>query len=922
MAEFPSGTVTFLFTDLEGSTRLWQLHPEAMKTALARHDEVLREAIEGHAGEVVKTTGDGFHAAFSAAHDALHAAVAGQLALAAERWEATGPLPVRMGIHTGPAELRDGDYYGTAVNRAARLMSAGHGGQIVVSLATEELVQESGVELLDLGEHVLRDLARPERVFQVVHPGLRSEFPRLSSLDAFPGNLPAQVTSFVGRDDDLAILARLLDAERLVTVTGVGGVGKTRLAIQVAALVLPAFPDGTWLCELAAANDGDSMDQLVAATFGVQSREGMSIGGAVREYLRTKTLLVVFDNCEHLLEPAGRLAHAVLRACPHVRILATSRERLGVDGEHVQVLRALDLPEVSADASSVARADAARLFIDRARAVNPSLVLDTSTVAAIGELCRHLDGVPLAIELAAARVGAMSPAEIVAHLDERFRLLSGGRRSAIDRHQTLRATVDWSYSLLTGAEQLVFTRLGTFPGTFESAAAEAVATGDGIEGWDVLDALTSLVDKSMLVADAAPDASTRYSMLETLRSYARERLDETGDADARRRRHAQHYATFAEELGPRLHSVDELAWRARLRAELDNLRAAVNWALDSPSAGDADLALRIIAALAYELPMDAATHVGVWATRAIPRGDETTGGRRTAVLGAAAVHAMFLGDLEAATTLARDAVRDGMPSDCPAPMTVPTARAMVHAYRGQFADALRVLREPIPDLEAAGDLFGLASMYSTVSTVAHFAGDSDAARTAAEEAVRLARQIRSPHAVALALFSLGNALASSDPGRALASFEECIALVEAGAGGRIVYGGALDGVGQLRASAGDPIGALQALRAAVAYARDSGNFTSFAGSLDGALPVLVQLDYPESVAVLAGITTRGAFAALGLVSDDEQHDRNQAMEAAQARLGREVYEHAVALGAAMTDDEALTYTLSELDRVLTETLPR
>ena len=320
--------------------------------------------------------------------------------------------------------------------------------------------------------------------------------------------------------------------------------------------------------------------------------------------------------------------------------------------------------------------------------------------------------------------------------------------------------------------------------------------------------------------------------------------------------------------------------------------------------------------------MDAATHVGVWATRAVPRADETTAGRRTAVLGAAAVQAMFLGDLEAATTLARDAVRDGMPSDCPAPMTVPTAQAMTHAYRGQFADALRVLREPIPDLEAAGDLFGLSTMHSTVSTVAHFAGDSDTARTAAEEAVRLARQIRSPHAVALALFSMGNALARSDPGRALAAFEECIALVEAGAGGRIVYGGALDGVGLLRASAGDPTGALQALRAAVALVRDSGNFNSFAGSLNGALPVLVQLDYPQSVAVLAGITTRGALAAVSLLSDDEQQERNQAMEAAQARLGPDAYEHALARGAAMTNDDAVTYTLKELDRVLAETLPR
>ena len=856
MAEFPSGTVTFLFTDLEGSTRLWEKYPEAMKPALARHDEMLRAAIEDHAGYVVKTTGDGFHAAFSAAHDALNAAVAGQLALRAERWEATGLLPVRMGIHTGPAELRDGDYYGTAVNRAARLMSAGHGGQIVVSLATEELVQESGVELLDLGEHVLRDLARPERVFQVVHPGLRSEFPRLSSLDAFPGNLPAQFTSFVGRDDDLAIIATLLDADRLVTVTGVGGVGKTRLAIQVAASVLPSFPDGTWLCELAAANDGDTMEQLVAATFGVQSREGMSIGEAVREYLRTKTLLVVFDNCEHLLEPVGRLAHAVLRACPHVRILATSRERLGVDGEHVRVLHALDLPEFSADASSIARADAARLFIDRARAVNPSLVLDTSTATAIGELCRHLDGIPLAIELAAAHVTAMSPAEIVAHLDERFRLLSGGRRSDIDRHQTLRTTVDWSYSLLTGAEQLVFTRLGTFPGTFDSAAAEAVAAGDGIEGWDVLDTLSGLVDKSMLVADAAAGASTRYRC-------SRPYVPMPASASTR----------------PATPTLGDDATRSTTPRSPRSWDRACTASTSSPGGPGCASSSTTCAprSTGRSIPPPPATPTSrsasspPWPTncpwtqqlmsasgrpRAIPRADETTPGRRTAILGAAAVQAMFLGDLETATTLARDAVRDGMPPDCPAPMTVPTAGrwSMRTAGSSRTRSACCGNRSPTskrPAISSASAActrpyrpWRISPATATPLVPPPKRPYAWPVRSAAPTPWRWPSSrwaTRWPVAIPdEPSLRSRSASPSSKPVLAAGSFTA----------GRSTGSGDYEPAPvtrQARSKRCEP---------PLRYVRDSGNFNSFAGSLDGALPVLVQLDYPESVAVLAGITTQ------------------------------------------------------------------
>jgi predicted ATPase/class 3 adenylate cyclase/DNA-binding SARP family transcriptional activator len=920
-ADLPSGTVTFLFTDLEDSTRLWEEHPETMKDALARHDAILRDAVEGHGGHVVKTTGDGIHAAFATAEDAIEAAVAGQAALVAEAWGVTGPLHVRMGLHTGSGQFRDGDYYGPAVNRAARLTDVAHGGQVVVSLATEQLVGDAlplGVGLVDLGEHRLRDLSRPERVFGLIAPGLSSEFPPLRSLDLFLGNLPLQLTSFVGRDHELAAIDKLLREERLVTLTGVGGVGKTRLALQAAAEVLPWFPDGAWLCELAAASDGDSMEQLVAATLAVQPREGLSIGGAVREFLRTKTLLVVLDNCEHLLEPAGRLAEDLLHACPHLRILATSRERLAVEGEHVRIIRSLELPDASADPSTVVPTEAVRLFVERARSVSADFVLETATIPVVGELCRRLDGVPLAIELAAARVAAMSPAEIAERLDERFRLLTGGRRTAIHRHQTIRATVDWSYSLLSPAEQLVFARLGTFPGTFDTAAAQVVAASDEVEGWGVVDALSSLVDKSMVVADPVAVGTTRYSMLETLRAYARERIDESGDPDLWRRRHAQHYAAFAEQAGPGLHSAEELTWRPRLRVELDNLRAAVTWALDSPQPGDGEIALRIIAALAYELPMDAATHVGVWATRAVPRVDETTPGRRTAVLGAAAVQAVFLGDHETAATLAGDALRDGLPPDCPAPMTTYTALALVEAYSGRLAEAMRVLREPIAGLEASGDLFTLSSTHSTLSVLAWFAGELGTARAEAEEAVRLAHHIGSPHALAMALFALGQAMSRSDAPRALGIFEECVALVQGGAGGNIVIGGALAEVGRLRARAGDPIGAVQALRAAVQHQHDTGDRSSLAGHLLKAIAPLVQLHQPEPAAVLGSIVDKGSLAPFLLASEEERRERQEAMHATRAQLSSDAYDSALARGAAMTYDEVVTYTLGELDRLLAE----
>jgi predicted ATPase len=463
-------------------------------------------------------------------------------------------------------------------------------------------------------------------------------------------------------------------------------VGKTRLAVQVAAELLPTFPDGAWLCELAVEGDADTMAQVVASTLGVAQRAGRSLERSIVEFLRPSHLLLVLDNCEHLLDASGRLVAGILADCPGVRVLATSREALALPGEQMWPLRSLEVPEPGGGLEAVAASSSVRLFCERAAGARPGFVLSEANVAAVIELCRRLDGIPLAIELAAARVTAMSPLEIAGLLDERFRLLTGGRRTAVERHQTLRATVDWSYGLLSGTERTLFDRLAVFSGGFTMGAATAVVTGDGIETWDVVDAVGGLVAKSMVVAEPGAGEHTRYQLLETLRQYARERLDEDGDTDRWRRCHARHFADFAAEIGRGLRGRDELAWREQMMADLDNLRSAVVWGLDSGVEEDQQTAVTIVAWPAYE-SQGKATGIGRWAEQALPAVARSTPGYRHAVLGAAAAEAMWGGDPEAVERHARAAVEEGYPPDDPSPFLAPSFLAVALLYQGRRDEA-------------------------------------------------------------------------------------------------------------------------------------------------------------------------------------------------------------------------------------------
>jgi predicted ATPase/class 3 adenylate cyclase len=600
MNNFPSGTVTFLFTDIEGSTKLAQEHPDAMPSLLARHNEILNQAIESHDGFVFQVVGDSFCASFHHAGNALNAALDAQRLLHNEAWS-PAPVRVRMGIHTGQAEIQEnGEYQGyLTLSHVQRLMSAAHGGQVLISLATQELVGNeipTGVTLRDMGERRLKDVLRSEHIYQLVSADLPSEFPPIKTLDRYLHNLPAQMTSFIGREKEMAEIKQALNSHRLVTLTGSGGAGKSRLSLQVGMDCLHQFPDGVWLVELAPVTDPALVPQTLLSTFNLREDRHRGVQAVLVDYLRAKTLLLVLDNCEHLIEACAQISDALLQACPKLRILASSREPLGITGEVAYRVPSLNTPhpENLPPLEQLQKADSIRLFVERASTAKPGFTLTDVNAFSLAQICYRLDGIPLAIELAASRVKVLSPDQIAARLDDRFRLLTGGSRTALPRQQTLRAMIDWSYSLLSEQEKTLFRRLAVFVGGWTLEAAEAVCASiekDNILPQDVLDLLTRLVDKSLVFNEESAE-EIRYHRLETIRQYSREKFFETDEVETVRNCHLDFFVQFAELVDKKLKSGDQLLWHRRMSAEQDNLRAALEWGLNT----DPDSALRIAGA--------------------------------------------------------------------------------------------------------------------------------------------------------------------------------------------------------------------------------------------------------------------------------------------------------------------------------------
>jgi predicted ATPase/class 3 adenylate cyclase len=579
----PSGTITFLFSDIEGSTARWQNLREAMADALARHDRVVRAAIERSGGYVFKTVGDAFCAAFQTAPSALEAAVSTARVIASEDFSAVGGLHVRLALHAGTAHERDGDYFGPAVNRVARLLAAAHGGQVLVSAACAELLQgelPQDCSLRDLGRHRLKDLALPEHIYQLVAAPLRESFPPLRSLDNLSNNLPPQLTSFVGREGTVAQIKILLEQHALVTLVGTGGAGKTRCAIQVGAELLDGSGDGVWLAELAPISEPSLVCGVVARSLGVPEAPNHPIIDTLLDYLKTKRLLLIIDNCEHVIDEARRLIAAVLHSCPDVIVLATSREALNIEGEQLFHMPSLSTPSAHEQLSRerLLAFGAPLLFMDRALAADERFTVTDDNAANIVEICRRLDGIPLAIELAAARVKVLSPKQLGEKLNERFRILTGGDRSALPRHQTMRALIDWSYELLSENERRLFRQLSIFAGTFSLESAVAVCGTSETDEIAVLDLLTSLVDKSLLHTEALP-SGTRYRLLESTRHYARERVIEQNEYTNLALAHATAFLAEAEELERTYETTADDDWGSQVEPDLENWRAALEWAL-------------------------------------------------------------------------------------------------------------------------------------------------------------------------------------------------------------------------------------------------------------------------------------------------------------------------------------------------------
>lgn len=577
MIESTATPVTYLFSDIEGSTRLWESDPALAARTLAWHDELSRTVVGRHRGTIVKMTGDGMHAAFDDPADAMAAAVDLQIALG-ETAAGHAPISVRCGLHLGVDQRRDNDFFGPAVNRAARIMSAAHGGQILVSRAVSERVAgrlPPEVALRDLGAVRLRDLGSAETLCQIVHPRLRSDFPPLRSMASTPNNLAEQLNSFVGRDREMEQVRQLLANSRLLTLLGMGGLGKSRLSMQVAAIVLDDYPDGVWFVELAALSDPQLVPQAVASVLGVKEAPGATLLEALARFVRDRKLLIVLDNCEHLVQACAELAKRLLQAGPQVRLLASTRDALRIAGETVFQVAPLPPPardEATLDA--LLANDAVRLFVDRATAVQPAFRLTAKSAAVVADICRRLDGIPLALELAAARTRSMPIEAIAARLNERFRLLTSSDRTVLPRQQTLRALIDWSYDLLPPDEQRLFQRLSVFAGGWTLEAAESVVAGGPIEAGSVMDLLANLVEKSLVMLD--PD-SGRYRMLDTVRHYAAERLAQSDEESASRSRHLAWCLAVAERARAGLAGPEQGRWIAELDSERENLLAAHRW---------------------------------------------------------------------------------------------------------------------------------------------------------------------------------------------------------------------------------------------------------------------------------------------------------------------------------------------------------
>jgi predicted ATPase/class 3 adenylate cyclase len=938
MDPLPTGTVTFLFTDIEGSTRLLASRPDDYPDILEAHNRLLRQAIDANGGVEVSTEGDSFFVAFPTAPQGVAAAVAAQQALLAYPWPRDEPVRVRMGIHSGEVSLGGDDYIGLEVHRAARIASAGHGGQVLVSEATRALARDhlpSQTSFRDLGDHRLKDLSRREHLYQLDIGGIDGEFPSLHTLEAVANNLPIQLTSFVGREQELADLSQLVADNRLVTLRGPGGVGKTRLATQAAAQLVEEFPDGIWMVDLTATEDPELVPTLLAESLGLRdigALSGRPLSEELADYVGDKNTLILFDNCEHVLDASSELITTLIRTSGQIHVIATSRDALGVPGAQYNV------PTLEQEASGAGDSDAVRLFADRATQANPDFSMDGTDVEPVAEIARRLDGLPLAIELAAARVNVLTPQQILDRLEDRFVLLKA-KTGAPERHETLRATMDWSYDLLGDVERDAMQRLSVFSG-WSLEAAESVL-GDNV---DAVDVLSSLVDRSLVEA-SVKGGHSRYRLLETVRQYAYDKLVGNGEEQAAHAAHADYFLGLTEAGDQGVRGPEQAEWVQRLKADHDNVRSAIAWAIET---GESDLALRLVAAMSWYWLID-----GYWQgplqlfRRVYEEGvdaDPLLRARAVYKAGGIALIWGWFGDMAPLLEEAYDTLLEvGDERDI---AYATHFLGGIQASRGD-PDAGELLEESIRRFAELGDEWGQAFAERWMGSVVELSGD--AARTIDHQRASLAAFIRlgDRWSAAWISFVLGfNLVPLGEFDEAQRVLEQSLELV-AGIEDRLILPHAKRGLAAVAGRTGRPQLARSILEEALPLYRrigdescisvchlqlgeietDAGDYAAarahLARSLQGFMRLGNQLDLGpllrrtselaaaasehERAATLAGAAEASRTLAGGMMSAHDRARFEEAQSSTEAALGPAEYRRLVDAGEAMSRDQATEY---------------
>jgi predicted ATPase/class 3 adenylate cyclase len=914
--ELPSGTVTFLFTDIEGSTRLLQhVGHQRYRELLEEHRRLLRSAFTAHGGVEVETEGDGFFVAFGQASDAVAACLEAQRAVVSHDWPDGIEIRVRMGAHTGEAVPAGVGYVSLHVHQAARIAAAAHGGQVLFSEVTGSLVAADlpdGVELCDLGDHRLKDFDSAQRLFQLCHPDLPREFPPVRSLRVRRHNLPAQLTNFIGREEELAELVELLSSTRLLTITGTGGAGKTRLGLQLASAIVDGYPDGAWFAELAPLADPGLVPQQVASALQLRDEPGRTLTETIVDYLRTRELLLVLDNCEHLVDAAADLAAALLVECDGLRILATSRQPLGLPGEQVWRIPSLPLPEpgVVPPPEELMSYDAVRLFVDRATLVDPRFRVTRDNTGSVLGILRHLDGIPLAIELAAARLRVLGVNQLAARLTDRFRVLTGGSRALLPRQRTLRALVDWSYDLLSEPEQALLRRTSLFAGGFSLIAAEDICAGDGLERDDVLDLLTQLVDKSLVVVDPRGDED-RYGLLETIRQYGGERLVERGEGDAFQRRYVRWYFELGRQAEVELVGPDQAAWLDRLETEHDNIRQVVRTAREL---GDLDSAYGLAAALWRFWWIRGYLGEGrSWLDGALSDRDCQPEVRAKALHAAGAL-AWDQSDYRAARYFLSESISLFQELGDENGVAGSTYKlASVFGLQGDNARARHLLEENLESARHRHDGQGVAQSLIQLVQVAMQEGRMSEAKSLSAQSLAVSRELGDTYAITASLAFLGEvALAEGAVGDARRMVAESLE------GGRALgdkwrIARALHVLGEIACREGDCRRAAALHRDALRTRREIGQRDGIVDSLESLADLAARQEDWERAARLLGAAEALRDAIGAPVAPGRVQDHARFIAAVRTELDEAEFDRVWQDGQAMSLDQAIAYAYDEDD---------